>query len=139
MPQPVKISDALMEAARAAADLAHRSVAAQIEHWATLGRAIEGQLTAQQSGELVQGVREARATYGTPPLNAAIAERLADALASARDGSFGRQVDSALRESGRTLYGSHPDFPGKLVRMSPDGSLTPGKMVDRKFLPDDFK
>ena len=136
MPQPVKISDARMEAARAAADLAHRSLTAQIKHWATLGRAIEGQLTAQQSSELVKGVREAQATYGAP-LNPAIAERLAEALMCARDGSFGRQMDEELLASGRTLYGSHPNFPGKLVRRNTDGSLTPGQLRGREFVPDE--
>jgi hypothetical protein len=136
MPQPVKISDALMEAARSAADLTHRSVAAQVEHWATLGRAIEGQLTAQQSSELVRSVREAQATYGAPP-NVSFAERLADAMVSARDGTFSRRMRDELHHSERTLYGTHPDFPGKLVRRSPDGSLTPGQLVGRQFVADD--
>jgi hypothetical protein len=41
MPQPVKLSDNLVNAARAAAPLAHRSLAAQVEHWAALGAPIE--------------------------------------------------------------------------------------------------
>jgi hypothetical protein len=45
MPQPVKVGDALIEAARAAAEDNHRSMAAQIEHWALLGRAVETALT----------------------------------------------------------------------------------------------
>jgi hypothetical protein len=35
MPQPVKLSAALVEAARAAAADADRSMAGQIEHWPT--------------------------------------------------------------------------------------------------------
>jgi hypothetical protein len=135
MPQPVKISDALIEAARTAADLTHRSVAAQVEHWATLGRAIEGQLTAQQSSELVKGVREAQATYGVQ-LNPAIAARLADILVSTRDGSLSRSVRDSLYSSGRPLYGKHTDFPGRLVRRDPDGTVVPGQMVDGQFVAD---
>jgi len=41
MPSPVKISDRLLARAREEAKGAHRSVTAQIEHWATLGRAVE--------------------------------------------------------------------------------------------------
>ena len=41
MPVPVKVSDRLMQLAKADAATAHRSATAQIEHWATLGRAIE--------------------------------------------------------------------------------------------------
>ena len=41
MPAPVKISDRLLARAKEEAKGTHRSVTAQIEHWATLGRAIE--------------------------------------------------------------------------------------------------
>ena len=38
---PVKISDELVSLARREAKAADRSLTAQIEHWATLGRAVE--------------------------------------------------------------------------------------------------
>src|SRR5262250_381925 len=41
VPAPVKISDRLLARAKAEAKETHRSVTAQIEHWATLGRAVE--------------------------------------------------------------------------------------------------
>ncbi|HSF03478.1 MAG TPA: hypothetical protein VLA62_10720, partial [Solirubrobacterales bacterium] len=41
MPSPVKVSDRLLALARREARGAHRSATAQIEHWATLGRAVE--------------------------------------------------------------------------------------------------
>ena len=41
MPSPVKISDTLLAQARAEAAATHRSATAQIEHWATIGRAVE--------------------------------------------------------------------------------------------------
>ncbi|MFO1456216.1 MAG: nucleotidyltransferase domain-containing protein [Steroidobacteraceae bacterium] len=44
MPQPVKLSDPMVDAARAAAADADRSIAGQIEHWARLGRAAEAVL-----------------------------------------------------------------------------------------------
>lgn len=44
MPQPVKLSDPMVDAARAAAADADRSIAGQIEHWARLGRVAEGVL-----------------------------------------------------------------------------------------------
>lgn len=48
MPQPVKLSDAIVSAARSSAPVANRSIAGQIEHWATLGRAVEGALTSEE-------------------------------------------------------------------------------------------
>ena len=41
MGQPVKISDAEMQAVREAAELHSRSIAAQAEHWIRIGRAVE--------------------------------------------------------------------------------------------------
>ena len=41
---PVKLSGELVEEARHSASLLHRSLTAQIEHWAAIGRAIESQL-----------------------------------------------------------------------------------------------
>ena len=133
MPKPVKLSDTLYDAAREAADLSHRSLSAQIEHWATLGRAIEGQITTRQSVELVRGVQEARALYG-PPVSADIAERISTTVESIVDGSFSRRMRERLHAAALPIYGNHPDFPGKLVRRSPDGTQTPGRLVDRQFV-----
>jgi len=41
MAAPVKVSDRLLALAKKEADSTHRSATAQIEHWATLGRAVE--------------------------------------------------------------------------------------------------
>lgn len=37
----IKLAKPLVEAARAEADLLHRSIASQVEHWAAIGRAFE--------------------------------------------------------------------------------------------------
>jgi hypothetical protein len=85
VPQPVKLSDTLINAAREAAGSADRSLAAHVEHWATLGRAIEGKLSTDQSSSLKYAVREsAPRDYGSPAtLNAALATALATALSTA--------------------------------------------------------
>jgi hypothetical protein len=138
MPQPVKLSDNLIEAAREAAPLAHRSLAAQIEHWATLGRAIEGSLTSDQSAVLKRGgVREPAAR----PYNSALipdpSQILATALEHAVSPEFAAQVRLSLGRQAGPKYGTHPDFPGQLVRHNADGTLTPGRMVNREFQPTD--
>jgi len=63
MPQPVKLSDPLFQAARDAAQDAERSIAGQIEHWARLGRAIESRLSVEEA------VRLKRVEWGAPAVH----------------------------------------------------------------------
>src|SRR5690606_32301941 len=74
------------EAAREAAPLAHRSLAAQVEHWAALGRAIEGSLTSQQSATLM---RSAVQVPSARPYSAAPAADPAQILTAALEQSRG--------------------------------------------------
>lgn len=131
MPQPVKLSDALISAARETAPLAHRSLAAQVEHWASLGRAIEGSLTAGQAAALKQAVQ------GSAPVvsGKAAAQSLADALGAALRPEWGAGVREALAQSPHPVYGTDKAFPGYLVRRETDGKLTPGRVVNRQFVP----
>lgn len=133
MPQPVKLSDPLINAAREAAELAHRSLASQVEHWATLGRAIEGRLTSDQSATLKNVVREsAPAPYRNPEqLNAAIATALAHALSPEARKSFAAELAGSSEPS----YSADPAFPGCIVRENLDGTRTPGHWVDERFVP----
>lgn len=138
MPQPVKLSDTLIEAAREAAPLAHRSLAAQVEHWAALGRAIEGSLTSDQSAILKRSaVREPAARpYASAPIPDPAAV-LAAALEHAVGPQFATQVRASLSRQTGPQYGTHPDYPGYLVRHNADGTITPGRMVNREFVPAD--
>jgi hypothetical protein len=133
MPQPVKLSDDLIDAARDAAPLASRSLASQIEHWATLGRAVESGLTADQSASLKRSVRES-----APKLyqnsRADLAQVLADAMERVSSPDFAASTSKSLRQKKGHLYGTNKAFPGYLVRQEADGSLTPGRMVDRQFV-----
>ena len=63
MPQPVKLSDPLVQAARAAAQNAERSLAGQIEHWARLGRCVESTLSADAVASLKRGVWPTHAVH----------------------------------------------------------------------------
>jgi hypothetical protein len=75
MPQPVKVSDELLDAARTAAKLAHRSAAGQIEYWASLGRSVERALTITQIESLMQSGEASGAPLAPaavpPPVSAA--------------------------------------------------------------------
>ena len=50
---PVKLSGDLVEEARESARLFHRSLTSQIEHWATLGKAIESRLSTEALAPLL--------------------------------------------------------------------------------------
>ena len=133
MPQPVKISDALIDAAREAAPLANRSLAAQVEHWAALGRAIEGSLTADQSAALKRAVREPTATYATT--SETITTALARALGQALTPAARAELSAELLASGHPIYGTDPALPGLLIRKNPDGTRTAGKWINGDFQP----
>ena len=130
MPQPVKLSDPLIDAARAAAPLAHRSLAAQVEHWAALGRAVDATLTAEQAAQVK---RSLHASVAEPPRDASAV--LIDALVHAVSPAFADQVRASLATRKGPVYGTHAAFPGYLVRYERDGSLTPGRLVNREFIP----
>lgn len=126
MPQPVKLPDALIEEARSAARREHRSLAGQIEHWAELGRAVEEDLT-------MHDLRAVRDRADRPAVAAGEGARLAQVFTNAlSDGSR----DAFARElSKRTTYGTDPAFPGWIVRFEPNGQCTPGRFVNREFVP----
>lgn len=133
MPQPVKLSDDLINAARDAAPTAHRSLAAQVEHWAALGRSIEGALTAEQTASLKRGVREPQAqAYGTSATEVAAA--IAKALSTAISAAGRTGVRNELASVGQAIYGSDPAFPGCIVRRNADGSVTPGHWRANEFV-----
>lgn len=130
MPQPVKLSDTLVDAAREAAEHADRSIAGQIEHWARVGRAVSDVLTPTETARVSRGV--GRATPASPgDERAALLQAIR--LAVSRNGHA--RLGAVLRATGRTHYGTDPALPGCLVRIAPDGTRTPGHLVNRQFVP----
>ena len=63
--------------------------------------------------------------------------RLANALAR---GESKEERGDLLRErhaEGKPVYIGHPQIPGKLIRISPDGKRVSGRMINRQFVPDE--
>ena len=109
--QPVKLSDQLINAARESAELAHRSLAAQVEHWSTLGRAIEGTLNADQTAQLKRAVREsppANYALSNAELASAVTQSIAQALAPESREKFRRE----LARPAQPIYGTDDAFSG---------------------------
>ena len=91
----VKLPAALVQQAREAAQPLRRSVAGQVEYWATLGRIVENSgLTAQEAREAIEGyeaaARQARVTPETTDVEAdALIARF---VAVENDGSLAQRV-----------------------------------------------
>jgi hypothetical protein len=129
MPSPVKISDALWSLARAEAEGTHRSTTAQIEHWATLGRAVEVMLAYRD----VLGLKRAGEHL---PMPAHVArEEVHALLARLVDDADRGAAKAIIHAGGGPVYTSDPEHPGLVVEVRPDGTRTPGHFEARRFVP----
>lgn len=131
MPAPVKISDRLLARAKEEAREAHRSVTAQIEHWATLGRAVEMMaahrdlLALKRAGHSDQLV--------VPPYVSP--QQIHDVLAGIADDPDRDAVTARIRTAGGPLYSGDPDDPDGVIQISPDGRRTRGRFEGKRFVP----
>ncbi|HEX3527740.1 MAG TPA: hypothetical protein VH988_11795 [Thermoanaerobaculia bacterium] len=131
MGTPLKVSDSLFAVAKEEAQASQRSITAQVEHWARIGRAVEAVLahqellTLKQAGELLEPL------YPTSARRREVHELLTK-IASSTD----REVTkAALRDAGAPLYATDPDHPGMIIQVLPDGTRTPGYLENRSFVP----
>jgi hypothetical protein len=120
MPQPVKISDALLLEARIAGETMNRSMAGQIEFWAQLGRSIE---------RLMNGKDIHRLRADSPP------PQLSEVLASVNTPAGRVRLQAVLDAEPfphfRPVPGKHRLF----ERIDEDGTKTIGRVIDREFVP----
>ena len=130
MPVPVKVSDRLMKLAKQDAPAAHRSATAQIEHWATLGRAVE----------VIAAYRDVLAlkTVGRvlPFPTFARAEDVREILSELATDPDRSGVRAHITAKGVPVYEADPERPGGIVEVRPDGSRVRGRLEGRRFVPD---
>lgn len=120
MSQPVKLSDPLVSDAREAGQLFERSIAGQIEYWASLGKALEPLLRWEQAAALRR-----RGQHFS----------LKECLERV-DSEGGRQrLQEVLAQRPFPHYEPCPEAPGFLVRIEEDGRRTIGKFQRRQFVP----
>ena len=125
---PVKLSDDLVKVARREAAAADRSMTAQIEHWATLGRSVEAAL---RHDELL-AFKASQGNLANAFPHAATRDsvhRLLREIARTTDRS---ELARTIR-LGRTVYES--DGSSAIVRIRPDDTRTPGRFEHRRFVP----
>jgi hypothetical protein len=118
MPQPVKLSDPLVQDARLTGEASARSLAGQIEFWAGLGRAVEKLLGTEALLKLrSRGLQE--------PLSACLA---------GIDTSAGRtRLAAYLAARPFPHFEAYPEDPKLVLKVDEDGTRTLGRMVRRQF------
>jgi hypothetical protein len=132
MPLPVKISDRLLALAKEEAQSTHRSATGQIEHWATLGRAVEAMIA---YGDVLALKRVGE----TLPIPAQVAHADVRNVLTALAQDVGREKVRARIDrvtAGNPVYTTDAAYPGKIVEVRADGTRTPGRLEDRRFVAD---
>lgn len=118
MSQPVKLSDELVDDARAVAPFTQRSIAGQIEFWAGLGKSVEPLLRGDVAISLqMSGVDR--------PLSHLLSELETD--------KGRKRLEATLNKRPYPHYKPVPGHPDLVCRMDRDGSDTIGRFVGRKF------
>lgn len=125
MGMPVKLSDELVQEARKEARSADRSITAQIEHWAKLGRSVESALRHEDASALKEAGGDLAAAFPHKTTRTAVLSLLRDI---ARGHDFKVPAD-------RVVYQSH-DGTDTIERIEPGGRRTIGRFVNRTFVED---
>lgn len=118
---PVKLSGALIEEARDSAKLFHRSLTSQIEHWATLGRAIEARLSVDAVASLLEnhGSSLKITDVADPSQRQQVVAALAGFLSQSPEAKNHSWL-TELSEQGIPLFGTK-EGGSEIVRRDPSG------------------
>jgi len=117
---PLRIDGDLIKEARVSGNVFHRSIARQIEHWAGLGKVLEGVLT-------VRSVAHIKSLKKPVDL-----DRL---LASAGSSAGKKRTLALLAKKKGPLYGIKANRPKVLLQYQPDGTTLAGRMSKGVFVP----
>ena len=120
MGQPVKLSDELVDDARAVVPFSLRSIAGQIEFWAGLGKSIEPLLRGDRALSLQKA-------GGERPLSQLLLE--------VETAKGRKRLESTLTKRPYPHYKPVLDHPDLICRIEEDGKETVGRFVGREFNP----
>jgi hypothetical protein len=118
MGQPVKLSDELVDDARAIVPFSQRSIASQIEFWAGLGKSIEPLLRGDRAMSLKMSGAE---------------ESLSQVVSQADSARGRKRVLDHLKRRPYPHYKSVPGRPDLVCRIEADGAEVVGHFVGRDF------
>jgi hypothetical protein len=128
---PVKLSNDLVNDARQEAEATDRSLTAQIEHWARLGRNVERVLKHEE----VLSLKRAGETPAAPPTRRAILSELRRIASESSRAELG----ATLRKA-RVVYQDAGDARvERIERIERDGTRTIGRFLNRRFTADEPK
>lgn len=131
MGMPVKLSDELVREARDEARVVNRSITGQIEHWATLGKAVEMILKMPD----IRALKHPQFTADESSTASGIRSRVLHTIHQIVSASGRNAVKRRIAAAGGPIYESDPDLPGRIVRVAADGTRTPGRFKGRSFIP----
>ena len=120
MSQPVKLSDGMVMEARIAAETTQRSIAGQVEFWASLGKEMERIMTGGEISKLVQRVSS---------------EELMQRLKEVDQPAGRARLEAYLKTTKFPRYWAHPEESRVFIREEADGTKTVGRFEGRKFIP----
>jgi hypothetical protein len=118
MGQPVKLSDELVDDARAVVPFSQRSIAGQIEFWAGLGKSIEPLLRGDRALSL-------QMAGGDRPLSQILSE--------VETVKGRKRLEATLNKRPYPHYKPVSDHPDLICRIEEDGRETIGRFVGRAF------
>jgi ribosomal protein L17 len=127
---PVKVSDKLMALARAESANAHRSATAQIEHWATLGRAVE------VMAAYLEVLALKRIGRSVPMPTLVTADEIRERLSTLVTDDDRARVKARIAAAAPVRYTSEPTRPGRVVEIRADGTRVVGRLKGRRFVAD---
>ena len=126
---PVKLSDELVKLARREAEATERSITAQIEHWAKLGRSVETALRYEDVVAVKRSDGDLQSAFSGALTRQAIYHVLQNVAAATDRSELARTL-----KQGRIVYQSGPSGSGSIVRIEPDGTRTRGRFEQHRFV-----
>lgn len=132
MSMPVKLSDELVLSARREAALTERSITAQIEYWAKLGRALERALSHEEVLAINATHGDLRQAFVAPERQRSVRAVMQAILATDERNT----VQAIIHASKQPVYETDPQRVGGIVQVSADGKRIAGRFVQRRFVPD---
>ena len=130
----IKVSTSLYSAAKEGAQRSHRSVPKQVEYWTDLGRVLDD--AGVSKNDLMQAANTMRLRLRNAPSRATVL--LQDLVTVFEAPRRDAEAEFAgLVETGKgPVYGTSPEFPGKIVQRLQDGTERAGSFQDGKFVPE---
>ncbi|GGE80151.1 hypothetical protein GCM10011533_35730 [Streptosporangium jomthongense] len=127
MTTAIRLDDNLIRHAAAEGQVHRRSTPKQIEYWAEIGRAVSGEVSAEDLIAILQGIR--RVSVEPVIAETVTSDDLWTEVDQARDsGELSRSI-----ARGRTVYQAAADKPGYLEAVYPDGTREIGQFRNGRF------